>query len=77
MPPDWPRESCYPLIPIAELALLPGNKIINELSRPIGAEASFSNLHHPHCSTPVGAHFIEVKGKLGKCVVLTSGERVD
>lgn len=73
MPPDWPRESCYPLIPAAELALLPGNTIINELSRPIGAEASFPNLHHPHRSTSVGAHFMEVRRQLGKCVVLTSG----
>lgn len=61
MPPDCPRESCYPLIPAAELALLPGNTIFNELSRPIGAEASIPNLHHPsdaHRSTPVGARFI-------------------
>lgn len=73
MPPDWPRESFYPLIPVAELALLPGNTIINELSRPIGAEASFPNLHHPHRSTPVGARFMEVRRQLGKCVILTSG----
>lgn len=73
MPPDWPRESCYPLIPAAELVLLPGNIIINELSQPIGAEASFPNLHHPHRSTPVGARFIEVRRQLGKCVFLMSG----
>lgn len=61
MPPDCSRESCYPLIPAAELDLLPSNTIINELSGPISAEVFFPNLHHPHRSIPVGAHFIEVR----------------
>lgn len=47
MPPDCPRESCYPLIPAAALALLPGNPIFNELRRPIGAEASAPDRHRP------------------------------
>lgn len=51
MPPDRPHESCYPLIPTAELALpdaVPSNTIINELNRPITAETSLPNLHYPH-----------------------------
>lgn len=77
MPPDCPHESCYPLIPAAEITLLPSNTIINELSRPIGAEASFPNLHHPH--QVLVARLLEVlisnklEDKLGKCVFLTSG----
>lgn len=66
MPPDWPRESRYPLILAAELTLLPGNTIINELSRPIGAKASFPNLHHLHRLTSVGSRFIEFRRQLGK-----------
>lgn len=51
MPPDHPHESCYPLIPPAELPLpdaVPSNTIINELNQPIAAETSLPNLHYPH-----------------------------
>lgn len=52
MPQDRPHERRYPRILTAELSALPGavpsNTIINELSQPITAETSLSNLHYPH-----------------------------